>query len=1016
MDGKSVLLYTLALPNGKQRLPLFSLSLFLTSFRSPEARFFALQTIDARLPKLEKGELEYVRDTLSTFVKTSLALPTPTDNLGASFLKNKLAQTLAFVFILTYESIWPSFFNDFLELLSSSESPIGNRAAVDMYLRILQVIHEEIGDNLIMRDQTAVKRNNNMKDLIRERDVAKLADSWMKIMQYYSAPEILEGALKVIGGWISWIDITLIINPTYLTLIFNCLQSESLRLTACDTLVEIIAKKMKPADKMELIQLLDLRTVISQISSTSDEEFDERVAKLSNFVALELVHIMDGSTSIAANVPLQDGQATQAEQMFNEFVPTIIHFLSNEYDDTSSQVFPALLEYLAFARKESKQEKAKVDTSQLQRNAAKQIVNFPADSNFISTERRTILQQLLPKIILKMKYDEDTPWTGGEDESESEFIEIRARLKVLQDSIASIDMDLYIDGIVEVVMSSLDPSKVSSWRDVELGLYELSAFSESLKNGAIAVVKGIETRASRTLYDLFFKMIESNVVQMDNPSIQLHYIELVNRHSSFFNASNTDALAKTLDTFVSPLGVHNKNRRVQVRSWYLFFRFLKSIRNLVGDIAENVFTSLQSLLEIKAVVPIKEDSSEISSDAAAEAGSFDSQLYLFELCGLLFASSDNKISLVQRLLQPIYADVERCLQIPSSDPLTSLQVHHDLMALGTFARGYNDTGFGAAANSDEINAKPLEPQVFAVFKTATQVVITALERLGKFEVIRDAARFSIARLIPVLGMEILPEVTRLISCFLEQCKIDELMDFLGFLGHLVHKFRTQVGVYEMFDSLMTPLFGRISQALDEGDAVAAGGSTDAVILKKSLRRAYLQFIFNVLNNQMGALFFSKSNTNIYEPILQSVLTFAMEIDVDQQSSKLAVLTLNKMLQVWGSGVVKPDAFNAGASVPGFETFTYNHMSRICWEIPALPCFNPKDAQHRLLLSDIAMLQYTIYEVRRDVYLGYLQDNYFPSIGLPSEYAAEYVKTLASAQDAKKFKPYFVQFIVTISSK
>lgn len=980
----------------------------LTFYRTPEARFFALQVIDVALPKLSQDHFQYAQNSLFAYIKTSVKLQTPSDNLGASFLRNKLAQTIAFVFILSYESIWPSFFNDFLELLGNQDSPIGNSAAVDMYVRVLQVIHEEIGDNLTIREAAVTKRNNNLKDLVREREMAKLASSWMSILQFYpSVREIMEGTLKVIGGWISWIDISLIVNPEYLTLIFNCLQSESLRLTACDTLVEIVSKKMKPADKMELIRLLDLKNVISQISSSSDEEFDERVAKLSNFVALELVHILDGTTSLTSNVPLQNGQVEQAEEMLNDFIPTLVHFLSNEYDDTSYQVFPALSEYLSCLRKESRQEKAKVDTSQLQKNASRQVINFPPDSNFVSPQRRSILSSLLPKIIIKMKYDEDTPWTGGEDESESEFIEVRARLKLLQDLIASIDMDLYIDGIVSVVVSSLDPASVSSWRDVELGLYELSAFSESLKNGAVAVVKGVETRASRTLYDLFFKMIDSNVVQMDNPSIQLHYIELVNRHSSFFNSTNSAALQKTLECFVSPLGVHNPNRRVQVRSWYLFFRFLKSVRNLVGDIVENVFNSIRSLLEIRAVLPTKDDSSEILSDAAAEAGSFDSQLYLFELCGLLCASSANKVSFVQELLQPIYSDVERCLQAPSTDPLASLQVHHDLMAIGTFARGYNDTGYGAASNSDEINTKPLDPQVFPVFQTATQVVITALERMGKFEVIRDAARFSIARLIPVLGMDILPEVTRLISCFLEQCKIEELMDFLGFLGHLVHKFRKQIGVYDMFDSLMTPLFGRISQALNEGDAVAAGGSTDAVILKKSLSRAYLQFIFNLLNNGMGALFFSKNNVgDVYESMLQSVLMYATAIESDDQSSKIAVLTLNKMLQVWGDGHVKPGSFGEGESVPGFEQFTYEHMSRICWEIPAKPTFKPKDAQMRLLLGDIATLQHSIYGVRRDMYLRYLSESYFVEIGLPTEYCNEYLKQL-STLDQRAFKSFFV---------
>lgn len=986
--------------------------------RSAESRFFALQVIDAALSKLTSDQIQLVRSTLFNYLCTAVTSANPADSLGASYLRNKLAQTLGFVFILSYESIWPTFFSDFITLLGPS---FETAPAVDMYLRVLQVVHEEIGDNLIMRDQHITKRNNGLKDLVRERDVATLADSWMKILQVYNAREhreIVEGALKVIGGWISWIDITLIVNPSYLTLIFNGLQTESLRLTACDTLVEIIAKKMKPGDKMELIRLLDLKNVINQIASSSDEEFDERVAKLSNFVALELVHILDGTTAQASNTELQPGQAEQAEEMLNDFIPTILHFLSNEYDDTSSQVFPALSDYLSFVRRESKAAKATVDTSKLERNAARQIINFPPDSNFISAQRREILANVLPKIILKMKYDEDTTWSGGDDESETEFMDIRQRLKVLQDLIAGIDMDLYIDGIVSVVTSSFDPAKVTSWRDVELGLFELSAFSESLKNGAIAVVKGLETRASRTLYELFFKMIESNVVSMNHPSIQLHYIELVNRHSAFFNSSNQAALAKVLDIFVSPLGVNNPNKRVRIRSWYLFFRFLKSVRNMVGDIAENVFNSIRNLLEIKAELPPDDNSSEITANAATEAGAFDSQLYLFELCGLLFASSANKVSLVQGLLQPLFSSVERGLQGNTADPLVPLQVHHDVMAIGTFARGFNDTGFGAASNSDELSSVPLDPAVFQVFKTATEVVITSLERLAKFEVIRDAARFSIARLIPVLGMDILPEVTRLIRCFLENCKIDELMDFLGFLGHLVHKFRKEAGVYNMFDSLMTPLFGHIMRALSEGDAVAAEGSTDAVILKRSLRRSYLQFTFNILNNGMGALFFSKNNSSIYENLLQSILTFATNIETgDEQTSKLAIQTLNKMLQVWGQGTVKTGDFEAGAAVPGFEQFTFEHMSRICWEIPAKPSFNPKDAQLRLLLGDLATLQHSIYEVYGENYLRFLAENYFPSIGLPQNYCVEYVQQLGGGTpDARAFKKFFIQFISTISSK
>lgn len=963
--------------------------------------------------------MQFVRNSLFEFIKNSLILQDPSEALGASFLRNKLAQTIAYVFILSYQSIWASFFNDFLELLGSESSPVNNNHAVDLYLRTLLVIHEEIGDNLIMREPAITKRNNAIKDAIRERDVSQLADSWKTILRHYTSSnessvqrDIIDGALKVIGGWISWIDITLVVNQEYLSLIFNCLQKENHILTACDTLLEIIAKKMKPVDKMELIRLLGLKDVLAQLLSSDNEEQDERVAKLLNIVGLELIHILDGSTSIASNSVLQQGQAAQAEEMFNGFIPTIIHCLSSENVDTSCQVVPALSDYLSFVRKESKQEKAKVDKTQMEKNAARQVIDFPPDSNFISPQRRAILDSLLPKLILKMKYDEDTPWSGGDDETEREFLEIRNKFKLLQDQIASIEMDLYIDGIVSVVANSFNPASVTSWRDVELGLFELTALSDSLKNGAIAFVKKGETRASRTMSELFFKMIESNVVAMNHPSVQLHYIELVNRHCTLFNSSNQSAMHKVLETFVSPLCVHNSNRTVQTRSWYLLFRFIKSVRTLVGDIAENVFTSIRSLLEIKAEAPQKQDAEEISADAAAQSGSFESQLYLFELCGLLFSSSTstNKMKLIESLLQPIFADVEQSLQ-SSNNPLTTVQVHHDLMAIGTFARGYGD--YGNSDNSEN-SIKPLDPPIFQQFKMATQVVIAALEQMGKTEVVRDAARFAFSRLIPVLGLEILPEITRLISCLLDQCKTSELIDFLSFLGQLVHRFRKEAGIFSMFESLISPLFTRILQALNEDGGVAASGSTDAIISKRNMRRAYLQFIFNILNNGMGALLFF--NSDVYEGVLQSILSFASDIEFgDDQSTKQAVLNLNKMLQVWGSGQVKEGGYCSGQLVPGFDQFILEHMSHLSFEIPAKQTFVVKNAQMRLLLGDLASLQYSIYDICRENYLRYLVEQYFPRVGLPTEYCTEYAKQLSSG-DIKAFKTFFLQFITSITNK
>lgn len=351
---------------------------------------------------------------------------------------------------------------------------------------------------------------------------------------------------------------------------------------------------------------------------------------------------------------------------------------------------------------------------------------------------------------------------------------------------------------------------------------------------------------------------------------------------------------------------------------------------------------------------------------------------------------------MRTLLQPIYADVERHLGNPNSasnDPLIPLQVHHDVMALGIFARGFAEVGVGAASNSDGLvsvtSGRNVDHEVAEEFRVATRVVITSLERMGNAEVIRDASRFSISRLIPVLGFSILPEVTRLISCLLEQSKPSELSDFLGFLGQLVHNFRKEVGVYEMFDTLMTPLVTGITSALKQSENEAASGATDAVIRKCELRKAYLSFLYNLLNNGMGAVLFSKKNEGIYEPVLQSLLVYGGDVVEDSGSAKVAVLSLNKMLQLWGTGVVSPGVseaepnYGASSSVPGFTEFTLQHVSRLTWEVPTGSQFNARNAQMRGVLGDLGTVQHNIYSVHGSNYLQFCHSNTFLVLVFPT---------------------------------
>ncbi|CAN6674635.1 exportin-T [Trichomonascus vanleenenianus] len=997
--------------------------------RLDATRHFALQVLDTALPRLGPESVQFVREHLFGYLQKIVGYTTRAPE--GAHMRNKLAESLAYLFVVSYGDLWTTFFDDLFGLMAGSSSEVGNARAVDMYLRVLKSIHEEIGDNLIARSREVTERNNVLKDLIRDRDMAKLAQSWMTVLETYASvhtepptlgTEIVESALRVIGGWVSWIDITLIVNPTYLGLIYGLLGKPKSRLAACDTLTEIVSKKMKPSDKLELIALLNPSSLISQLpngGNEDDAEFDERVAKLTNAVALDLVHIMDGTTSAAAGVPESPpSEIRRSEELLMDLMGVILRFLADEYDDTSMQVFPALRDYLAYVRREANAAKAKIDKSKYTKNSFGYYIDFPPDATFVPQERLALLRVILDKVIRKARYDDGEDWTGGEDESECEFLEVRKLLRLLQDQIASIDQDLYTEVMATVIQGCLDGSYGKAWRDIELGLFELSCFGESMKSGAIVVPREVETKPTRTLYELFVKMVTSDVVSaVNHPSVCLHYIELVHRHANYFTAQEPQLLNKALQVFVSPLGVHNSDQKVQFRSWYLFFRLVKTVQKLVGAIAEDIFSSIAPLLTIKAEVPLQNQNGGgggSDSDEKVEVDqTFMNQQYLFELCGILIGNMANQergAQFTQQFLQPIFSDIERCLQQGpvSNDSQVALQIHHDLLAIGVFARGFDEIGASFAAKTAKLAVQEL--------KSAVQVTLVVLDRLANLDVIRTASRFTFSRLIPLLGVSILGEISELINVSLKNCRISELPEILSFLGQLMHSYRTESGLFDMFTSLLDPLVAKLMASMEQCEAEAATGSTDMTLRKNELRRSYLGFIYNILNNGMGAMFIAENNAQAFMNVMQSILLYAGDVS-DPVSQKTSAATLGKMFNLWGDGVIAPDpsspdefVYGKGEKVNGFDDgFVFGQYSRVCWELISKPGFNPGDAQMRIVLGELAVLQKAIYDRKGQAYASYLAERYLPAIGLPQNLIQEYIEKLASLSP-KDFKKFLIDFV------
>jgi exportin-T len=460
------------------------LPLFTQSPRSTEhVRHFCLEVLSnsAQVLQLQPQTLEYIHAQLLEYVHqnyTGEATGLP----DSPHIQNKLSQVLTYLFAGLYPTTWQTFFDDFLMLSKNGANPVGTI----LYFRLLGSIHDEIADVMILRSPEDTKRNVALKDMIRERDASKVAAFWQELLSKWRqslGPEntanyqIVEMCLRTISKWVSWTDISLVVNQVTLGALLEMAsqqdstpQTTKLRDAAIEAFTEIANKGMRSIEKVELLRALNLGTVVrgliespvlSQYRNTSmyDTDLAELVAKLVNNVVRDIVVVLDSADATPAT-------KQEANEMLQTFVPFLLRFFADEYDEVCSTVIDGLSDILTFFRRLTK-DKNGANTS-------------------LPPEYSALLPTILQAIINKMKYDETASFDEHDldfdDEDEAEFQELRKRLNVLQQQITAIDERLSIMTISNLVKRTFQGVSAGNgsvdWRAVELALYELNIFGD----------------------------------------------------------------------------------------------------------------------------------------------------------------------------------------------------------------------------------------------------------------------------------------------------------------------------------------------------------------------------------------------------------------------------------------------------------------------------------------------------------------------------------------------------------
>ena len=202
----------------------------------------------------------------------------------------------------------------------------------------------------------------------------------------------------------------------------------------------------------------------------------------------------------------------------------------------------------------------------------------------------------------------------------------------------------------------------------------------------------------------------------------------------------------------SSSGIHHPSSTVRKRVFYLFFRFVQSLRiDIDIQHVPPILQAIQDLLTFDVEFPEDFDPSEfpgrsdqeILANFLKEPTMFDAQLYMFEAAGALVSTlwslPEYQPDALRSVAGPLLSRLSTCLQAPTvaaggrlgeEELKNVLAVHHCIQALGSIPKGFPE--YPSPVPPDYI------PPPIAEFRQMADAILVSLDFMGQFRIVREA--------------------------------------------------------------------------------------------------------------------------------------------------------------------------------------------------------------------------------------------------------------------------------------
>lgn len=633
------------------------------------------------------------------------------------------------------------------------------------------------------------------------------------------------------------------------------------------------------------------------VNDNNDEEEVTRVGSLVNTLGLVL---LDVQNKLCASSILEKEQECCVQEMAGLAEPALV-VLNNEDPDLSCMCIDYIRAYCSFLLK-----------------------FHPNETNFIEKVIRAGLQRYVMN---------DDMTVGGDGEDEVEFQEFRRELRSMLNVIGLKRPEAIINAVepwtAEVTSggSSIPVNRIEALLNVIFHLHEIIP-SNMLQSPR----EGISQRAAR----LPIVILEGLVLDGRCPAIHVLYFELACRYERLLVLQPQPVVIPHIAAaFLDQRGISISSANVRTRIVYLFCRFVKSHKTVLGPLVSEVITRLAPLL---AVSP-QADTNQLLSP--------EDQGYIFEATATLIVFGD----LTSEMKSQYVGELASTLAMKFENGLVELNTararkadEETIQAILQFMS--NIIGYSSRMSKAFNNAQSMKAcNCIDIYLRLIKLYLETLSPQNAF--LLESTRQFAHRLVVSMENELMPYMNGIFDKLaLVSTDLDSMHHLLIFCHQTVAKYKKAMLTSGVDLGNVLAIAARASLQEQENNIPAKDDSQRALLY---VQRAFVQLLYTVIASDCTPAL--NTTPGLLDHVLESAARLALSSD--QTAQKVALSCLAKISLI----------------TPSWSARTL----RVALEIPSLSHITPSDAGSTLVVHEVCATLTSLHQSDPDGFTRALRE-------------------------------------------